>query len=162
MPWPWALNGPGEDLRPDLLVRNAFRLLPSADRLYIKRRRQIFPLLEQEHNGLFPIQPSGVKIAASVNLFPLFPTALVLEKNLRYLSRWHVSNLQTFVLFFFLVTKTCSFLSFRAFLCKKKKKGKWTVLEECPWKVWTTQVARWSRRCNQLNNRTTKEQPRLR
>lgn len=123
MPWHWALNGPGEDLRPDLLVRNAFRLLPSADRLYIKRRRQIFPLLEQEHNGLFPIQPSGVKIAASVNLFPLFPTALVLEKNLRYLSRWHVSNLQTFVLFFFLWLKHVLFCLSGHF-CAKKKKGK--------------------------------------
>lgn len=161
MPWPWALNGPGEDLRPDLLVRNAFRLLPSADRLYIKRRRQIFPLLEQEHNGLFPIQPSGVKIAASVNLFPLFPSALVLEKTCATCQDDMSLTFKHLFFFFFLWLKHVLF-SLSGHFCAKKKKGKWTVLEECPWKVWTTQVARWSRRCNQLNNRTTKEQPRLR
>lgn len=63
-------------------------------------------------------------------------------------------------LFFFFSWQKHVLFSLSGHFCAKK--GKMDVLEECPWKVWTTQVARWSRRCNQLNNRTTKEQPRLR
>lgn len=44
-----------EDLQPAFWVRNAFRLLWSADQLYIKRRWKIILLFKYEHNRLLPL-----------------------------------------------------------------------------------------------------------
>lgn len=89
---------------------------------------------------------------------PTFPSTLVLEKPALLVKMTCLSP-SNICSFFFSWQKHVLF-SLSGHFCAKK--GKMDVLEECPWKVWTTQVARWSRRCNQLNNRTTKEQPRLR
>lgn len=60
---------------------------------------------------------------------PTFPSTLVLE-TLRYLSRGHVSNLQTFGLFF-LWQKHVLF-SLSGHFCAKKKKGKWMCRNNVP------------------------------
>lgn len=123
MPWPWALNGPGEDLRPDLLVRNAFRLLPSADRL-----------VHQKAQADFSPAWAGAQWAVSNSAFwcenrrfgqfiPTFPLCVSPGKILRYTSQDDMSlTFKHLFVFFFLVTKTCSFFYLSGHFCAKKKR----------------------------------------
>lgn len=129
MPLSWALNGPSENPRPDLRVRNAFSLPQSSDRLYIKRGSQIFLFAWAGTQWAVSPYPSGVKIAASVNLFLIFPLHQS-KKSPRYLSRWHFSNLQTFLLsscdqdMFFFLFQVIFVQNEREWMCWKNVPGK--------------------------------------